>query len=303
MAHFFPMNRYTALLFLLVSGLLLASGTSSLYAQYQTNVTLNKATYLTYEVVEATVTISNRSGSDIVMGGPNGQSWLAFEVIAPSGNAVPAMQARADDNVIFKSGATISQKVLISNSYTFSEYGTYAVTASIYHPPSQQYFGSNRARAVFTDAKPFWEQSYGVPRDQPNAGQIRRYTLSTLRDTERTWLYVRVLEDKTNLKVNTFSLGTCILVADPQMTVDNANKLHVLFMAAPHIYAHVTVDTQGRLEKRRYYKEVETNRPKLVVQADQSIDVGGGEPYDPTAAAAGAGKPKARSVGERPPGL
>lgn len=297
------MNRHTALLFLLITGLLFATGNTALHAQYQTIVTLNKATYLTYEAVEATVTISNRSGSDIVMGGPNGQSWLAFEVMAPSGNAVPAMQTRADDNVIFKSGATISQKVLISNFYTFSEYGTYAVTASVYHPPSQQYYGSNRARAVFTDAKPFWEQSYGVPSDQPNAGQIRRYTLSTLRDTERTWLYVRVLEDKTNLKVNTFSLGTCILVADPQITVDSANKLHVLFMAAPHIYAHVTIDTQGRLEKRRYYKEVETNRPKLVVQADQSIDVGGGEPYDPTAPAAGTGKSKARSVSERPPGL
>ncbi|MEY4484379.1 MAG: hypothetical protein RL693_1831, partial [Verrucomicrobiota bacterium] len=164
------MNRHTPHLFLLVLGLLFAAGGSSLQAQYQTNVTLNKATYLTYEAVEATVTISNRSGADIVMGGPNGQSWLAFEVIAPSGNAVPAMQTRADDNMIFKSGATISQKVLISNSYTFSEYGTYAVTASVYHPPTQQYFGSNRARAVFTDAKPFWEQSYGVPSDLPNAG-------------------------------------------------------------------------------------------------------------------------------------
>jgi len=294
------MNRNTVRFFLLILGLLFAGDRPSLQAQYMTNVTLNKVTYLTYEAVEATVTISNRSGADIVMGGPSGQSWLAFEAIAPSGNAVPAMQLLADDNMIFKSGTTISKKVLISNLYTFSEYGTYAVSASIYHPPSQQYYGSNRARAVFTDAKPFWEQSYGVPVDQPNAGQIRRYTLSTLRDTERTWLYVRVLEDKTKLKLTTFSLGSCILVADPQITVDSANKLHVLFMAVPHIYAHVIIDTQGKLEKRRYFKELETNRPKLVVQNDQSIDVQGGESYDPAAVAA---KPKARSVAQRPPGL
>ncbi|MEY4484287.1 MAG: hypothetical protein RL693_1739, partial [Verrucomicrobiota bacterium] len=85
-----------------------------------------------------------------------------------------------------------------------------------------------------------------------------------------------------------------------QITVDSANKLHVLFMAAPHIYAHVIIDTQGKLEKRRYFKEVETNRPKLVVQSDQSIEVAGGEAYDPTAVAE---KPKARSVSQRPPGL
>ncbi len=294
------MNRNTIPLFLWVLSLLLTVNTPSLQAQYMTNITLNKPAYLTYEAVEATVTINNRSGADIVMGGPNGQSWLTFAVIAPNGNAVPSMQFQADDNMIFKSGTSISKKVLISNFYTFSEYGTYSVNASIYHPPSQQYYGSNRARALFTDAKPFWEQSYGVPVDQPNAGQIRRYTISTLRDTERTWLYVRVLEDKTNLKLTTFSLGTCILVADPQITVDSNNKLHVLFMAVPHIYSHVIIDTQGKLEKRRYFKELETNRPKLVVQNDQTIDVQGGEPYDPTAVAA---KPKARSVGQRPPGL
>lgn len=271
-------------------------------AQFMTNITLNKGTYLTYEAVEATVTIANRSGTDVVMGGPNGQAWLTFEVSAPDGSRVPAMRSRSDETLVFKSGTTISRKVLLTDTHPFTEYGNYTVTASVYHPPSQQYFSSNRARASFTDAKPFWEQSYGVPLGLPGAGQIRRYALCQMRDTDRTYLYVRVLDDKTNLKMATYALGTCIMVTDPQVTVDSQNMLHVLFMAAPHIYSHVTIDTQGQLVKRRYHKEIRTDRPQLFVQPDGNIGVQGGEPFDPTTEGA-EGTPKGRSIGQKPPGL
>jgi hypothetical protein len=270
-------------------------------AQFMTNIKLNKDNYMTYEPVEATITISNRSGGDVVMGGPNGLSWLTFEVVNPNGSPVPSIGLRSEEALVFKSGDTLSRKVLISNSYPFSEYGNYVISASVYHPPSQQYYGSNKVRASFSDAKPFWEQSFGVPVGLPGAGQIRRYAISTMRDLDRTYLYVRLIEEQTKLKLATFCLGTCVMVADPQISVDKANKLHVLFMAAPHIYAHVTVDTSGKIVKRHYYKEIETNRPQLYVQADQEIGVQGGDVYDPTAAADP--KPKGRSVGEKPPGL
>src|SRR6187549_2399529 len=172
--------------------LVLIAWSSVARAQFGTNVTLNKSTYLTNEAVEATVTISNRSGSDVVMGGPNGQAWLAFEVTDPSGNRVPSLRLRTDETLVFKAGTDIKRTVLLSDYHTFSEYGTYGVTAAVYHPPTQQYYSSNRAHAKFTDTKPFWEQSYGVPLGQAGAGQIRRYTLSVLRDPGRTYLYVRV---------------------------------------------------------------------------------------------------------------
>lgn len=275
-------------------------------AQFMTNVTLNKSTYLTYEAVEATVTISNRSGGDVVMGGPNGQAWLVFEVIDPNGDRVPQLRVPSDDTIVFKSGTSISRKILVSDYHTFSEYGSYSISASVYHPPSQQYFSSNRARATFTDTRPFWgkDNPFGVPLGLPGAGQIRHYELSILRDTERTYLYVRLLDDKTGIKLATFSLGICIMVADPQILLDSNNMLHVLFMAAPQIYAHVIIDTQGRLAKRLYYREIKTNRPQLTVQPDQSIVIQGGEPYDPVAAAAGGSEaPKGRSIGAKPPGL
>ena len=212
------------------------------------------------------------------------------------------MSLRSEQNMVLKSGTTVSRKVMLSEHFSFSDYGTYGITANVYHAPSQQYFTSNRARANFTDAKKFWSKNFGVPLGQRNAGQIRRYELCILRDLEHTNIYVKLIEEKTELKIATFSLGHCIMLADPQVTLDKENNLHVLFMAAPHIYAHVTVDTQGRITKREYHREILSNRPQLSALANQSITVQGGEPYDPTAVPVEV-KPQGRSVGQRPSGL
>ncbi len=272
------------------------------HAQFETSLSVNKDTYLTYEGLEATVTVTNRSGADVVMGGPSDLPWLSFEIINPSGNPVAPMGLRSEQNLVLKSGATISRKVVLSQHFSFSEYGTYGITANVYHPPSQQYFKSNRARANYTDAKKFWSKNFGVPTGLPGAGQIRRYELCVLRDLEHTNLYVRLIEEKTELKIATFSLGYCIMIADPQVTLDKDNNLHVLFMAAPHIYSHVTVDTQGKILKRLYHREVAGDRPQLSSLADQSITVQGGQPFDPTAAPVET-KPQGRSVGQRPTGF
>lgn len=293
-----PCHRFAFCL--LVLGLAFVT---TLSAQFETSLTVNKDTYITYEGLEATVTITNRSGADVVMGGPNDLPWLSFEITNPAGQPVQPLSMRAEQSLVLKSGATISRKVALSEHFSFSDYGTYGITANVYHPPSQQYFTSNRARANFTDAKKFWSKNFGVPIGQANAGQIRRYELCVLRDLEHTNLYVRLIDEKTELKIATFSLGHCIMVADPQVTLDRDNNMHALFMAAPHIYAHVTVNTQGRVSKREYHREILSNRPQLTsLAADQTITVQGGEPYDPTAAPVDA-KPQGRSVRQRPPGL
>lgn len=277
-------------------------GAPRVQAQFAVEVKLNKATYVTYEAVDAEVNITNRSGADVVLGGPNDSQWLAFDITDPAGRQMPPLRMRTQDSVVFKAGTTLSKKIQVSGYYSFSDYGNYSIAASVYHPASQQYYGSKRVRATFTEPSPLGDPiSFGVPAGQQGAGQIRNYALSVLRDFDRTYLYVRVLEDKTKLKLATFSLGTVILISDPQITLDKLNRLHVLFMAAPHIYSHVCVDARGHVASREYYQEVKTDRPKLAVGAADTITVQGGLPYDPSAPVQE--KPKGRSIGQKPPGL
>ena len=277
---------------------------STVHAQYLLEVKLNKQNFLTFEGVEATVTITNHSGSDIVMGGPAGGNWLTFQIFDPSGREVPPVRMRSDESIVFKSGTNLSRTVVLSDSYSFSEYGAYSIAASVYYPPSQQYYISGKVRANFSDAKPFTELQFGVPPGLPGAGDVHLYSLAIKHDTdavpERTYLYLRIVDEKTKTKLFTFSLGTIIQVADPQMTLDRQNKLNILFMTAPHIYAYLCIDTQGQIAKRLYYKEMESDRPHLAVADGDQVVVQGGLPFDPYAPVP---KTVGRSVSKRPPGF
>ena len=282
---------------------LLLAAAAPAHAQYEISLKLNKETYMTYEGVEATVTVNNRSGADVVLGGPNDSGWLSFDITDPQARAVPPMRFRNQDVMVFKAGSTISRKIPLTEQFTFSELGNYIVVANVYHPPSQQYYASARVRASFSDSRAFWSKPFGVPLGLPGAGQIRRYELSVLKDLDHTNLYVRLYEDRSNLNLATFTLGSWIRVVEPQLALDKENRLHVLFMTLPHIYSHTIVDTQGAVVKRLYYKELDTNRPRLMVDETQNVVVQGGQSYDPAAAATAPARPVGRSIKERPSGL
>lgn len=286
----------------LVLSLLFVSIASVAHAQFETGLTINKEMYLVHEGVEATVSVTNRSGADVVMGGPNETAWLNFDITDPQGHSLTPMRFRTEEKIIFKAGATISKKVQLGENFSFGDPGPYRIAANVYHPLSQQYYTSNRVTANYMDVHPFLEKKYGVPPGLPGAGQIRRYSMCLMRNLDRTALYVRLVEDRTDLNIGTLCLGNCIMVADPQVGLDKENRLHLLFMAAPHTYAHVGIDTQGQIFKRLYFREEGTNRPALAVQQDQTIGVSGGLPYDPSAVTENV-RPAGRSVKEKPPGL
>jgi hypothetical protein len=290
-------SRFLLTLFLFVA----ATGVAR--AQFETSIQLNRETYLTHEGVDATVVVTNRSGGDVVMGGPNGTAWLSFEITDPQGRSLPPMNFRTEEQLVFKAGTTMSRKVSLGENFSFGDPGTYGIVANVYHPISQQYYASPRVKANFMDAHPFIKKVFGVPMGQSGAGQIRRYELCLLRNLDRMQLYVRVVQDKTDMVLTTISLGNCIMVTDPQVGLDKENRLHLLYMAAPHVYAHIGLDAQGQVFKRLYFREFESNRPQLAVQTDQTIGVNGGQPYDPTAESVGPVRPAGRSVKQRPPGL
>ena len=49
-------------------------------AQYVTNLTLLKNQFITGEPVVAVVTVTNRSGGDVIGGGHGARDWLQFEI-------------------------------------------------------------------------------------------------------------------------------------------------------------------------------------------------------------------------------
>jgi hypothetical protein len=228
-------------------------------------------------------------------------NWLTFEVTDINGRSLPSIGLTQQKPFIFKAGTSIAEKVRVSDYYGVTELGAYGITANVFHPPTKQFYTSNRLRFNVMDAKPFWEQPIGIPPGYPDAGRIRRYALVVFRDVDRSNMYFRFLDDKSAQTIATYELGPCSISVDPAATLDNDNKLHTLFMAMPKLYCYVIVAPDGKLKKREYYKMTDTSRPAMVAGPDGSVSIQGGVFFDPSAPEPA--KKKSRPVSERPPGL
>jgi hypothetical protein len=274
--------------------------TGAAHAQFAVNVSLPRTNFLVLEAIPATVTLTNRSGSEVVLGGPGRASWLSFQMTDSQGHELAPLDVDASDMVQIPPGGTIQRKIVVTDAYAPTELGNYGLMARVRHTPTGQYYGSNRVRFNITDAKPLWEQSFGVPEGFRGAGSARRYGILLFIDIGSTSLYFRMTDERSGIRLQTYRLGPVSMAHDPQITIDSQNQLQVLFLAQPNVYAHCVVRPDGSLKSRMYYRDESGNRPRLVQEASGETRVEGGVAYDP--AAAPASQP-ARKASERPPGL
>lgn len=275
---------------------------SSSWAQFDVSIKLPRANFMALEAITATVTVVNRTGATAVMGGPGRADWLSFEITTSDGQPLAQMEVDGSDIVQMQPGAAIQQKVTVTNGYAPADMGNYALKARVLHSQSGDYFESNRARFSIVDSKPMWERSFGVPEGMKDAGKPRRYALHIFRDFDSTSLYARLLDDRTGERLNTFRLGPLSMVHDPQITLDAGNRLQVLFMAQPHVFAHAVVNPEGRLEKMSYYKD-DQGRPMMAQTPKGEIIINGGLYFDPSKPEGTTKKKGGRKVSEQPPGL
>lgn len=278
----------------------------TVHAQYEVALQLDKINYVAQEPMIATVTIINRSGADVILGGPKGRPWLSFNVKDSQDRSISPLQATSDTPIMFPAGERISRKIQLTETHSITEPGTYACTVSAYHPPSGDYYVSNRARFVISDVKPYGRPLiFGVPEGYPDAGRMRQHVLMIYRDTDRTYMYYRLVDQRSGQKLMTYQLGPVSVVRDPQITVDRGNNLHVMFLASPDTSIYAVVAPDGKLKSRELIRDLEGNRPQLFLTRDNNVVANGGKIFDPVKEQAEqqAAKLRVRPVSERPPGL
>ncbi|OYW27422.1 MAG: hypothetical protein B7Z47_06675 [Chthoniobacter sp. 12-60-6] len=268
-------------------------------AQYVTNLSLLKNQFLTGEPVVAVVSITNRSGADVVVGGHGSRDWLQFEITQSTGQRLSPISIGSEEPITMRAGGTTKHTVEISGGYSTANLGTFSVVANVLHPISGQFYQSNTARMTTTDSKPnMFDQPFGVPQGYPNAGRQRRFQVILFRELDDLQLYCRITDDRSGAYIATFLLGPAMMTVQPQISIDVTNKLHVLFLAMPHIFCHVVVNPDGKVQQRNYYKDPEGNRPSLVMTSG-GAKVVGGAPFDPGAPPPP--KKTLRKASERPP--
>lgn len=275
--------------------------TSSAFGQYETHLALQKSSFLIGEPVLATITITNRAGTDVILGGVGARPWLQFQFADTEGRVLPAVSLSSKDPIKLKAGGTTRHTAEIEGNASTSTLGTFYTTASIYHPLSAQYYITNRARITVTDGKPMFDKTFGVPAGYDQAGRARRYQLIIFRDVDSIQFYSRLVDDRTKDNLTTQLLGPITSSLQPQAEIDIKNRLQVLFMAQQHVFCHTIVNPDGKIAKRDYYLDDEgDNRPTLVLTKTGASILGGRyfDPNKPPEASKGI-----RKASERPKGL
>ena len=295
-----PNTRYQYLFVSVFSAVFLLLAKES-NAQLIVSMNLSKTNYITYEPIVATVTVYNRAGNDIVLGGPKGRGWMSFDVYRDGQLLSPRSVDGGFETMLLKAGRSVTKKVDINRLYPVSDYGSYTINASVYFPPRRSYFSSKKSRINVTDARAFWKQSFGFSQGRNKLASFRQFSLHEHRESANSALYVRLRETKGTKVYCTFSLGRFINVRKPQATIDAQNRLHVMHMISPRIYSHARVSPEGTFLGNEYFRETADTRPSLVIDEGGTVKVVGGIAYDPNKPPEAEQQP--RSASELPTGL
>lgn len=266
------------------SATLLLCSCLALQAQLATSLSINKKNYVAGEPVIAEIIITNHAGRDLTLASSRELPWLAFLVTNSRGNPVNTRKLNAFGAMKIKSGESLAKRVDLSEYFLLDNEGNYAVSAVV-RDPTKRIEGASTNRILFNlnPGRAYWKQKLGVSNDLGT--QSREFKLITFSNGEKTQLYAQVTDSETGMKLSTFLLGDALMLRKPMVTLDKAQRMHVMFLATPTMWVHCEVSADGRLVDRKIHERAAQGDPVLMAYGDGSVRVVNSIPYDPEAVA------------------
>lgn len=280
--------------------LLLMLGTSLGWGQVAIQLSVDRMQYLAHERVKGVVTITNRSGGELVfeskVNGGVTRSWLTFSMRDSAGRAKPLLINSVFRKAILPAGRSISREVDLSHLFSVNNVGNYSVTAHVTQLDSAgSTYTSNSGHFTVGGGTTLYTQNFGVPK---SPAPKRTYNVITFNDGKRNSIYAQVMNSITGRSISTFRLSEYLSFSSPQMALDTKNQLNILYLANPEIFVHATVNQDGMMTDTKYFRRSNARGPRFVTYNDGRLGVLGASPYDPKKEAAAA--PQARSATDRP---
>jgi len=271
--------RWAILPALLASLLLVATGR----AQLVVDLSIKRNLYIAYEPLLATVRITNLSGNRLLLADTEGKKWFGFQIQTLDGRPIPPNDPNYEiAPVQIGPGESITRTINLTQLYPITDFGSYRIRASVHAAELDGYFSSPPLTVEITEGRLIWQQTVGVPFSEGGRGATRVVSLLSYRLLERTDLYLRIEDKESGIIYCTHRLGDYIAYGKPEIMLDSANVVHVLQNNIPRQFVYSKVGLDGKILDR-ITLNAPKDRPVLRRNADGSVAVLGGIPFDPRA--------------------
>lgn len=277
----------------LAAAILLIPGLAK--AQFSGSIVMMKKQHLAGEPVNVKVTITNYSGEEQVLGGGR-VPWISFLIKTINGNPVMSRPAQFNPKpVLIGAGQSLAREFDLSEIVQLDQAGNYTV-AAIIRPPNENMEGTGTNREFFEirSGNPIWSQKVGG--DDPKS--LREYRLVQFNGPQGAQLYVQLLDGHNSRILTTVYLGGALMMHTPTCKIDSQRHLQVLFRSSPSIWVHYRINPEGIVAQRTFHRMAAVGDPRLLPQADGSVQVINSIPFDPEADAKARGS--IRKISDRP---
>ena len=166
-------------------------------AQIQIELSLSRRTYMLYEPLVATITLTNQAGRDVTFEDTPGKQWFNVEVTTLDGQVLqPYDRSYKLHALTIPAGQTLKRKIDLNPLFPIRELGTHRLRANVYLPDADRFFSSSYATFDIAEGQLIWRQDVGVPGSNSS---VRQVSLLTFQRPDRLMLYARVRDGEGGL--------------------------------------------------------------------------------------------------------
>lgn len=209
-------------------------------AQVAISLTLPSAKALLYEDVIATVVVQNNSGQMLALDSTQGTVRFWLDVERDGGQII----RRRDDAPLVSAvkimpGEARTFRFNVSRLYAIRNEGLYKIRAGV--EMNSAHYVSPETTLEVANGFELQRLTAGVPGDLP---AIRTYVLSYFQKDSVENIYLRI-EDADKTVYGLFNLGRIVRVRPPEIKVDEAGNVHVLFQTMGMAFVHTAFTPFG----------------------------------------------------------
>lgn len=213
----------------------------NLYGQINLRCSLDNSQILRYAPVKAKVALRNNSGQVLLLDGGRAGGALQLEMERTDGRILNLKSDRPlVENVRLVSGGVREFEFELTGLFELTGYGTYRLRAVL--ELGSVVLSSPDVTLLIIRGFELARLRAGVAGD---ISGTRLYVLEYMQTPKGETLYLRIEDDRTDVIYGVFELGQLIRSRKPELLLDEATNVHVLFQSKNMLYVHKSFTPYG----------------------------------------------------------